>query len=124
MTPTRIYSETILRLIRDLPIHGLAHITGGGISENVVRILPRSCKVLIRKGSWSIPPVFKFLQDAGNVSDTEMMRTFNNGIGMIAVVPAKSAQDVLERLNGVEVQAFLMGEVVERKDSDERIDWI
>jgi phosphoribosylformylglycinamidine cyclo-ligase len=111
-------------LIRDLPIHGLAHITGGGISENVVRILPRSCKVLIRKGSWSIPPVFKFLQDAGNVTDSEMLRTFNNGIGMIAVVPEQSAQDVLERLNGAEVQAFLMGEVVERKDSEERIAWI
>jgi phosphoribosylformylglycinamidine cyclo-ligase len=124
LTPTRIYSETILMLIRDLPIHGLAHITGGGISENVVRILPRSCKVLIKKGSWSIPPVFKFLQDAGNVSDAEMMRTFNNGIGMIAVVPDHAAQDVLERLNGSEVQAFLMGEVVERKDSEGRIAWI
>ncbi len=124
LTPTRIYSETILMLIRDLPIHGLAHITGGGISENVVRILPRSCKVLIKKGSWSIPPVFNFLQDAGNVSDAEMMRTFNNGIGMIAVVPEQAAQDVLERLNGAEVQAFLMGEVVERKDSEERIAWI
>ena len=100
LTPTRIYSETILMLIRDLPIHGLAHITGGGISENVVRILPRSCKVLIKKGSWSIPPIFNFLQDAGNVSDAEMMRTFNNGIGMIAVVPDHAAQDVLERLNG------------------------
>jgi phosphoribosylformylglycinamidine cyclo-ligase len=124
LTPTRIYSETILMLIRDLPIHGLAHITGGGISENVVRILPRSCKVLIRKGSWLIPPVFSFLQDAGNVSDAEMMRTFNNGIGMIAVVPELAAQDVLERLNGAEVQAFLMGEVVERKDTEERIAWI
>ncbi|MBI5590165.1 MAG: phosphoribosylformylglycinamidine cyclo-ligase [Deltaproteobacteria bacterium] len=124
LTPTRIYSEIILMLIRDLPIHGLAHITGGGISENVVRILPRSCKVLIRKGSWSIPPIFKFLQDAGNVSDAEMMRTFNNGIGMIAVVPEQAAQDVLERLNGAEVQAFLMGEVVERKDTEERIAWI
>ena len=124
LTPTRIYSETILMLIRDLPIHGIAHITGGGISENIVRILPRSCKVLIRKGSWSIPPVFKFLQDAGNVTDAEMMRTFNNGIGMIAVVPEQATQDVLERLNGAEVQAFLMGEVVERKDSEERIAWI
>ena len=124
LTPTRIYSEIILMLIRDLPIHGLAHITGGGISENVVRILPRSCKVLIRKGSWSIPPVFNFLQEAGNVSDAEMMRTFNNGIGMIAVVPDQAAQDVLERLNGAEVQAFLMGEVVERKDTEERIAWI
>jgi phosphoribosylformylglycinamidine cyclo-ligase len=124
LTPTRIYSETILMLIRDLPIHGLAHITGGGISENIVRILPRSCKVLIRKGSWSIPPIFKFLQDAGNVTDAEMMRTFNNGIGMIAVVPEQAAQDVLQRLNGAEVQAFLMGEVVEKKDSEERIAWI
>jgi phosphoribosylformylglycinamidine cyclo-ligase len=124
LTPTRIYSETILMLIRDLPIHGLAHITGGGISENVVRILPRSCKVLIRKGSWSIPPVFAFLQDAGNVSDAEMMRTFNNGIGMIAVVPEQAAQDVLERLNGTEEQAFLVGEVVERKDTEARIAWI
>ena len=123
LTPTRIYSEIILMLIRDLPIHGLAHITGGGISENVVRILPRSCKALIKKGSWAIPPVFHFLQDAGNVSDVEMMRTFNNGIGMIAVVPEQTAQDVLERLNSAEVQAFVMGEVVERKDSEERIDW-
>lgn len=124
LTPTRIYSETVLMLIRDLPIHGLAHITGGGISENVVRILPRSCKVLIRKGGWSVPPIFKFLQDAGNVSDAEMMRTFNNGIGMIAVVPEKTAQDVLERLNGADMQAFLIGEIVERKDSEERIGWI
>jgi phosphoribosylformylglycinamidine cyclo-ligase len=124
LTPTRIYSETVLMLIRDLPIHGLAHITGGGISENVVRILPRSCKVLVRKGSWPIPPVFEFLQDAGNVSDAEMMRTFNNGIGMIAVVPEQAAQDVMERLNGAEVQAFLMGEVVERKDTEEKIAWI
>ena len=124
LTPTRIYSEIILMLIRDLPIHGLAHITGGGISENVVRILPRSCRVLIRKGSWSVPPIFEFLQEAGNVSDEEMMRTFNNGIGMIAVVPEQAVQDVLERLNGAEIQAFLMGEVVERKDTEERIAWI
>jgi phosphoribosylformylglycinamidine cyclo-ligase len=124
LMPTRIYSEIILMLIRDLPIHGLAHITGGGISENIIRILPRSCKVLIRKGSWAIPPIFKFLQDAGNVTDAEMMRTFNNGIGMVAVVPDQAVQDVLQRLNGTKVQAFLIGEVVERKDSEERIDWI
>lgn len=124
LTPTRIYSEIVLMLIRDLPIHGLAHITGGGISENVVRILPRSCKVLIRKNSWEIPPVFRFLQDAGKITDAEMMRTFNNGIGMIAVVPDQIAQDVLERLSGMDVPAFLMGEVVERKDSEERIIWI
>lgn len=124
LTPTRIYTEIVLMLIRDLPIHGLAHITGGGISENIVRILPRSCKAVIKKGSWAIPPVFHFLQNAGNVTDAEMMRTFNNGIGMIAVVPEQTAQDVLERLHGTEVQSFLIGEIIERKDSEERITWV
>jgi phosphoribosylformylglycinamidine cyclo-ligase len=80
--------------------------------------------VVVRKNSWEIPPVFKFLQDAGKVTDAEMMRTFNNGIGMIAVVPGHIAQDVLERLSGMDVQAYLMGEVVERKDTEERIVWI
>lgn len=124
LTPTRIYSESILKLIRDIPIHGLAHITGGGISENIIRVIPKACKVIIHLGSWNIPPIFKLLQEGGNISDTEMMRTFNNGIGMIAVVPESAVQDVLERLNGAGEQAYLMGEVVERKNSDEQIAWI
>ncbi len=124
LTPTRIYSESILKLIRDIPIHGLAHITGGGISENIIRVIPKACKVIIHLGTWNIPPIFKLLQEGGNISDTEMMRTFNNGIGMIAVVPESAVQDVLERLNGAGEQAYLMGEVVERKNSDEQIAWI
>ena len=124
LTPTRIYSESILKLIRDIPIHGLAHITGGGISENIIRVIPKACKVIIHLGSWNIPPIFKLLQEGGNISDTEMMRTFNNGIGMIAVVPESAVQDVLERLNGAGEQAYLMGEVAERKNSDEQITWI
>jgi phosphoribosylformylglycinamidine cyclo-ligase len=124
LTPTRIYSETILKLIRDIPIHGLAHITGGGISENIIRVIPKACKVIIHLGSWNIPPIFKLLQEGGHISDSEMMRTFNNGIGMIAVVPESAVQDVMERLNGAGEQAYLMGEVVERKNSDEQIAWI
>ncbi len=124
LTPTRIYSETILRLIRDIPVHGLAHITGGGISENIVRVIPKTCKVQIHAGSWDIPPVFKLLQEAGGVTDIEMMRTFNNGIGMIAVVPDSVAQEVLERLNVAGDRAYLMGEIVERKNSEAQIDWI
>lgn len=124
LTPTRIYSESILKLIRDIPIHGLAHITGGGISENIIRVIPKACKVIIHLGTWNIPPIFKLLQEGGHISDTEMMRTFNNGIGMIAVVPESAVQDVLERLNGAGEQAYLMGEVVERKNSDEQIAWI
>ncbi len=124
LAPTKIYSETIQRLIRDLPVLGLAHITGGGISDNILRIIPKACKVVIRKGSWEVPPVFTFLQKAGNVSENEMMRTFNNGIGMIAVVPEKSVQDVLERLNGLGEKGFVIGEIVERKNSGDQLEWM
>jgi len=78
ITPTRIYSELIQKIIKNLPIDGLAHITGGGISEKLLRIIPDSCGVLIYKNKWSVPNIFKFLQQAGNITELEMMRTFNN----------------------------------------------
>ncbi|MBW1940901.1 MAG: phosphoribosylformylglycinamidine cyclo-ligase [Deltaproteobacteria bacterium] len=123
LAPTRIYSQTIDGIIKDLPLHGLAHITGGGIPENIVRVIPKTCKVLIKKGSWEIPPVFSFVQQGGNVSENEMMRTFNNGIGMIAIVPEKSAQEVMERLTAMEEKCFVIGEIVKRNDSDTQIEW-
>jgi phosphoribosylformylglycinamidine cyclo-ligase len=124
LTPTKIYSETIQNIIRDLPVLGLAHITGGGIADNLIRIIPKTCKVVIEKTSWEVPPVFPFLQQAGNISNKEMMRTFNNGIGLIAVVPEKAAQDVMERLNAMKEKAFLIGEVIERKNSRSQIKWV
>lgn len=124
LTPTHIYSETVQGLIRNLPILGLAHITGGGIVENVIRIIPNACKVILKKGSWEIPPVFSFLQKNGNVSDEEMMRTFNNGIGLIAVVPEEAVQEVLQRLNALDERAFVIGEIGERKESATRIQWV
>ncbi|MEJ2657656.1 MAG: phosphoribosylformylglycinamidine cyclo-ligase, partial [Desulfobacterales bacterium] len=86
LTPTRIYSETIHSIIKDLPFSGLAHITGGGITDNIIRVIPEGCNIVLHKNSWDVPPVFGYLQQAGNISEKEMMRTFNNGIGMIAVV--------------------------------------
>jgi len=124
LTPTKIYSETVQHIIRDLPVLGLAHITGGGLSDNLLRIIPKGCNVLIRKDSWEVPPVFHFLQKAGNISTPEMLRTFNNGIGLIAVVPEKHAQDVFERLNGMNERAFFIGEIVERKTSTDRLSWV
>lgn len=124
LTPTKIYTETILRLVKDFPIHGLAHITGGGIEENLVRILPSACNVEIQRGTWVVPPIFKFLQDAGNIKEAEMWRTFNNGIGLIAVVPEEVAQDVVERVAGMNEKAYVIGEVVhQRKSSAKRITW-
>ncbi len=123
ITPTRIYTETVLKLIKDLPIHGLAHITGGGIDENIVRIIPQPCDVLIRKDSWVIPPIFEFLRKKGNVPEAEMRRTFNNGIGMIAVVPKEAIPDVLGRLRAMGEDARLIGEVTERKGPGPRVRW-
>jgi phosphoribosylformylglycinamidine cyclo-ligase len=125
ITPTRIYSETIGHLIRDLPIQGLAHITGGGIMDNIVRVIPQACGIAIRKGSWEVPPIFPFLQAAGNVEETEMMRAFNNGIGLVVIVPAENAQDVLNRLVGSGEKAWAIGEVTKtRKNARKRVQLI
>jgi phosphoribosylformylglycinamidine cyclo-ligase len=122
ITPTRIYSETIQSLVRDLPIKGLAHITGGGIMDNIIRIIPQACGIAIKKGSWDIPPIFPFLQKAGNVDEKEMMRTFNNGIGLVAVVPEKNVQEVLNRLTGSGEKAWAIGQVTKtRKNARTRV---
>ena len=124
LTPTRIYSEMILSFLKELPIHGLAHITGGGLSENIIRIIPETCMVRIVKESWEVPPVFHFLKEAGNISEEEMMKTFNNGIGMVAIVPEKSAQEIMERFGAINEKAFIIGDIAERKTSHEQIKWI
>ena len=108
LEPTKIYTEVVRHLLRDFSIHGIAHITGGGIIENLPRILPDSCVAVIQKGSWQIPPIFTFLQEAGKLSKGEMMRTFNNGIGMIAIVPADATGDVLQRLEAKGIDPCLI----------------
>ena len=124
LTPTRIYAAAIESLARDLPLHGLAHITGGGISENVVRVIPDSCGIRMFKDSWDIPPIFPFLQKAGKIADSEMKRTFNNGIGMIAVVPEQITSEVVERLRGMDEKVAVVGEIIKRPETGSRIDWV
>ncbi|NOY69569.1 MAG: phosphoribosylformylglycinamidine cyclo-ligase [Deltaproteobacteria bacterium] len=125
LVPTKIYSDTVMRLVKDLPIHGLAHITGGGIMENILRIVPSSCGLVIRKKSWETPPIFPFIQSAGKIEDHEMMRTFNNGIGLVAVVPDSVASDVVALLSGMNEKSWIIGEVVAQRKSDTgRIKWV
>ncbi len=124
LTPTKIYSAGIYRISKGLPIRGLAHITGGGIEDNMLRIIPKGCNVVMHKESWDVPSVFPFLKKAGNISDKEMIRTFNNGIGMIAIVPESSAQEMLQQLNAMKEKGFIIGEIVERKESARRVEWV
>lgn len=124
LTPTRIYSDTVQHMVRGLPIRGLCHITGGGIFNNMVRVIPQACGIRLIRDSWDIPPVFTFLQQAGNVQEEEMFRVFNNGIGLVAVVPEQVTQDVLARLTALKEKAFVIGEIIERPKAEaDRFQW-
>jgi len=121
LTPTRIYSELLQPLIRDFKISGLAHITGGGLLDNISRILPGTCKAIIHKSSWDTPAIFSLLKDAGNVSDMEMLRTFNNGIGMVAIIHDSQAVEMVERLKAMNENAWVIGEIQGADEGESRV---
>lgn len=115
LTPTRIYVKTILTLLKEFDIHGMAHITGGGITENTPRMLPKGTAALIRKGTWNIPPIFTLIQQKAGIDDDEAYRDFNMGIGMVLAVPAKQADAVMKRAKKLGEKAYLIGEVIKGK---------
>jgi phosphoribosylformylglycinamidine cyclo-ligase len=124
LRPTRIYVKAVLNLARDFNIVGIAHITGGGITGNLPRILPKGCKAVVQKGTWDIPPIFSFLKEKGNIPEEEMLRTFNNGVGMILVVRSKEVDDILARLRSFGERAFVIGEVGRTDREQEKIEFI
>ena len=111
LTPTRIYVRSMLNLMKDFRINGIAHITGGGLLENVPRILPRGCRADIQLNRWERPVLFDILREAGNVQRDEMYRAFNMGIGMVLAVTEKEAEDIIDRLKGLGDQAWMIGEI-------------
>ena len=111
LTPTRIYVKPLLELIRTLPVHGLAHITGGGITDNIPRVLSDGLEVVLERGSWHRDPVFDWLQHTARIGTVEMYRTFNCGIGMVAIVPNEHAQAAVSLLNSRGETACVIGEV-------------
>jgi phosphoribosylformylglycinamidine cyclo-ligase len=100
MEPTRIYVKSVLKLIDSVPVKGLAHVTGGGITGNVPRMLPQGTRAVIRRGSWPRPKVFDWLQQKGNVAEDEMHRVFNCGIGMAVAVATEHADLAMDQLRG------------------------
>ena len=111
LTPTRIYARSIMNLLKDFKINGIAHITGGGLLENIPRILPKGCKASIHLDRWQRLPIFDILQEAGNVEQDEMYRTFNMGIGMVVAVAEQESEDIVYRLKGLGEQAWVIGDI-------------
>jgi phosphoribosylformylglycinamidine cyclo-ligase len=124
LKPTRIYVQSILSLIQEFPVKGMAHITGGGLTENLPRILPADCQANIKKDSWKIPPIFSIMKRLGNVSEREMLQVFNNGLGMILVVPADQTQEIISRLQESGEQCFSIGEIGSRIQPEKPIAWV
>jgi len=115
LRPTRIYVSPVLHLLEKYKILGIAHITGGGIVENIPRILPEVVSVRIDQESWSTPPIFTFIQEEGEISDGEMYRTFNMGIGMVLIVSSNDASKVIDELKMAEYNSYLIGKVIKRE---------
>ncbi len=111
MAPTRIYVKPLLALIAAMPIKGMAHITGGGITENIPRVLPAGLTAEVKKGSWTMPPLFTWLQAQGNVADLEMYKTFNCGIGMAVIVSKDQAAAAQKLLQDAGETVFEIGHI-------------
>ena len=116
LKPTRIYVKPLLKLFKHIRIKGLAHITGGGFYGNIPRVLPSHTSVRIQKGSWRIPSVFKKIQSKGRISDHEMFRTFNMGVGMAVILSPQSVTRALHRMDEMGLKAWVIGEVTEGDD--------
>jgi phosphoribosylformylglycinamidine cyclo-ligase len=120
LAPTRIYVKTIHQLLETFDIHAMAHITGGGLLENIPRVLPENTQAVVNTASWQLPDVFQWLQDAGNVEINEMYRTFNCGVGMVLIVSADDAENIVASLNQANETAWQLG-VIKSGDNEQVI---
>lgn len=112
LAPTRIYVKSLLSLMKQIDVHALAHITGGGITENLPRVIPENLNAQINLNAWQFPAIFDWLQSNGNVSQADMLLTFNCGVGMMICVAPEDEATTLNLLNELGETAFLMGEIV------------
>lgn len=124
LTPTRIYARIINNLRREFRIYGISHITGGGLTENLPRIIPSQCKVVIKRSSWESQPVFEYLKKAGKIPEEDMLRVFNNGLGLVIVVNEEECSEVLLSLKSMGEDAYHIGTVEAREEGAPSIEYI
>jgi phosphoribosylformylglycinamidine cyclo-ligase len=114
MAPTRIYVKSLLALMSQLTVKGMAHITGGGLVENVPRVLPEATQAVLHRSAWTLPKLFQWLQEKGGVQDAEMHRVFNCGVGMVVIVSASDAAAAKAQLESTGETVYQLGEIVSR----------
>ncbi len=121
LEPTYIYADVVRNIMRDLPVKGMVHITGGGFYDNIPRVLPNSVVAEIRFNSWKIQPVFHWLREQGCLTWPEMLQIFNCGIGYVFIVPNELAEETLDRLEAMHRCAWVIGSIVRRQDDEEQV---
>ena len=119
--PTKIYVKSVLELLKQVDVHALSHITGGGFWENIPRVLPESAQAIVDGDSWEWPAIFNWLQEKGNITTHEMYRTFNCGVGMIIVVPADAVAQSIEILNAKGENAWHIGAIADMQAGQEQV---
>jgi phosphoribosylformylglycinamidine cyclo-ligase len=123
LEPTRIYVKSLLTIFKNYNIKGVVHITGGGFFDNIPRIIPQSCRCIIDKKAWEVPPIFNVIQEMGDIEEQEMFRVFNMGIGMMIIVSEKECQDIMEQLKmeALGENAYLIGVIEKREDDEQQV---
>ena len=121
LEPTKIYVKSVLELLKNVDVHALSHITGGGFWENIPRVLPETAQAVIKGDSWQWPSIFTWLKEKGNITEHEMYRTFNCGVGMIIVVPADKVEQSIEVLTAHGENAWHIGAIADKADGEEQV---
>lgn len=123
LTPTRIYVKPVLKLIEKFNVLGLAHITGGGFTDNIPRVLPEGLKAVIKKGSWPVPRIFGLIQSGGKIGGDEMLRTFNCGIGMALIVRGRDEEEIKKRLKELNEKPYTIGKIAAKKGGGREVEY-
>jgi len=121
LEPTRIYVKQILGLIKEVPVKAIAHITGGGLIENIPRVIPEDLSVQIESNSWDLPPIFEWLREHGNIDSHEMYKTFNCGVGMVVCVAQENKTAAINYLNGINETAWEIGFIISGNRLEKRV---